>query len=341
MDKAFPQECIGALREHPVFIGGIARSGTTLLQSLLDGHPQLVVDPSESRFFLTFEPRSRHASKEQKAELVEQIIFQPKGRFLDPEGDHYRNYFTHISYASVREAFYRYLEQTSQQDSDYLSSAILAFGEVSGQLNEQSEYWVEKTIFNEWYAPLIFSWWKEAKFIHVLRDPRDVYATWKRRDANAARPLTSIDAFSYTWGKSAKLALNNQRRFGRERYLVVYYERLVQEPEGQIARIAQFLDIIEHMALLTPSKAGGKHRWNGNSSSDRHFAGISPISVGQWRKSLAGEEVTLLEVLLGDDMEQHGYQLETSSSTLLKIQALACRGKNLLRAIRDKFKTGK
>jgi hypothetical protein len=32
------------LAQRPLFICGLPRSGTTLLQGLLDGHPQLVVD---------------------------------------------------------------------------------------------------------------------------------------------------------------------------------------------------------------------------------------------------------------------------------------------------------
>ena len=43
--------------ERPVFVVGHRKTGTTLLQELLDGHPQLVVLPGESNHFLTFLPR--------------------------------------------------------------------------------------------------------------------------------------------------------------------------------------------------------------------------------------------------------------------------------------------
>ena len=341
MDEAMLRKHIDVLRERPVFIGGIARSGTTLLQSLLDGHPQLIVDPSESRFFLSFLPRSRHASKERKGELVEKIVFQPKNRFLDPEGDHYQAYFSHISYTSVRETFYRFLGQTSEHDADYLSSAVLAFAEASGYLNEKIKYWVEKTIFNEWYASVIFSWWGGARFIHVLRDPRDVYATWKRRDIRAGRSVTGIDAFLYTWRYSALLARKNQKRFGEDRYHIVHYENLTRWPESQIERIVQFLGIDKLQCLFTPTKAGGKYPWKGNSSHDKRFTRISSSSVGQWRESLTEEEVSILEVLLGVEMKKQGYQLETSPSMLLRVQVLPYQGRNLLRVIRGRLRKGK
>src|SRR6185503_18605589 len=49
-------ECASALEWllRPVFICGHQRSGTTLLQNLLDDHPQLLVLPSEGTYFASF-----------------------------------------------------------------------------------------------------------------------------------------------------------------------------------------------------------------------------------------------------------------------------------------------
>src|SRR5271156_6389735 len=45
--------------ERPVFICGHHRSGTTLLQRLLDSHPQLVVVPGEGTLFSSFKYLAR------------------------------------------------------------------------------------------------------------------------------------------------------------------------------------------------------------------------------------------------------------------------------------------
>src|SRR5215813_2734719 len=49
-------ECTAALEwlQRPTFICGHQRTGTTLLQNLLDGHPQLLVLPSEGTYFTSF-----------------------------------------------------------------------------------------------------------------------------------------------------------------------------------------------------------------------------------------------------------------------------------------------
>jgi hypothetical protein len=43
------------LIQHPVFVCGVHRSGTTLVRNLLDGHPQLVVLPSEGTYYTNLE----------------------------------------------------------------------------------------------------------------------------------------------------------------------------------------------------------------------------------------------------------------------------------------------
>ena len=48
-----------AFYERPVFVVGHRKTGTTLLQELLDGHPQLAVLPGESNHFNTFLPRKQ------------------------------------------------------------------------------------------------------------------------------------------------------------------------------------------------------------------------------------------------------------------------------------------
>src|SRR5436190_19798716 len=43
------------LAQNPVFICGVHRSGTTLTRDLLDGHPHLVVLPSEGTYYTNLE----------------------------------------------------------------------------------------------------------------------------------------------------------------------------------------------------------------------------------------------------------------------------------------------
>ena len=48
--------------------------------------------------------------------------------------------------------------------------------------------WVEKTTSSEFYATEIIKWFPNAKFIHLIRDPRDNFASlksgWEERYKN-------------------------------------------------------------------------------------------------------------------------------------------------------------
>lgn len=323
------------LEQRAIFICGVARSGTTLLQSLLDGHPELLVDASESRFFYTFLPQARRIPAAQRAELAERTFFLPRGRIFDPAGDHYKAYFSHIPYEAVREAFYRRLARSPQRYADYLTAAVLAYGEVTDQITGQTRWWVEKTIYNERYARDIFAWWPHARCIHMVRDPRDIFATWRARDVRQQRKPTTLDAFAYTWSGSARLAEQNRRRYGDDRYLVVRYEDLVQCPEQEIGRLVEFLGIHEHPALFRPSKVAGAFAWAGNSSRNETFAGIDTGSVGRWRSALTSDEVSMVEAMVAGGMRQLGYIRETQTSLAVHLKTLPYRALNVARSVRD------
>jgi hypothetical protein len=67
--------------ERPVFICGAHRSGTTLMQSLLDGHPELIVLPSEGTYLTSF----AYAARERPSVGdVDRFIAEWIARLIDP-----------------------------------------------------------------------------------------------------------------------------------------------------------------------------------------------------------------------------------------------------------------
>jgi len=69
--------------DRACFIAGSAKSGTTLLVSLLDGHSGLLVFPEETAYFPTVRRKYHHAGRgAQVRYLIEQaesrLLFAPK-----------------------------------------------------------------------------------------------------------------------------------------------------------------------------------------------------------------------------------------------------------------------
>ena len=62
------------IREKPVFICGHPKSGTSLLRSMLDNHPELIVYPEETYFFRKFLPMSQMLSLKEQLDLAEEHL---------------------------------------------------------------------------------------------------------------------------------------------------------------------------------------------------------------------------------------------------------------------------
>jgi hypothetical protein len=308
-----PRSEMTELRDSPIFIAGHPKSGTSLLRSLLDSHPELITYPEETNFFRSFLPKITGASLPEKLALSDQVlthIFEWNQNNPPPhQADYPDRDYSDIPVEEVRKATRQFVAGRFLHDGDILSAVMLAFGEVTGQLTSLSHYWVEKTPYNERYAAQIFNWWPDAKIIHTVRDPRDNFASYHRKHME-----WSPEAFAMNWVQSTKTGLRNRDRYGSDRYLLLRFEDLTNMPDARLADLCHFLGIDDHPSLRQPVR-GGKP-WGGNSMFADQFAEISASPVGRWAETLKPDEVASLEVIAGSVMQQLSYQLSTSLSTL-------------------------
>jgi hypothetical protein len=301
------------LRDSPVFIAGHPKSGTSLLRSVLDSHPELVAYPEETYFFRRYLPKLAGADLPQKLDLSDQYlthIFEwnqvnPPAHQADyPDRD-----YSYIPVAQVRQLVRDYVAERFSHDGDMLSAVILAFGKVSGQLTDVSRHWVEKTPYNEQYASQIFTWWPESRVVHTVRDPRDNFASYHRKHAD-----WSPEAFALNWVQSTQAGLDNHQQYGSDHYLLLRFEDLTSAPDAKLNQLCQFLGINDDPSLRQPVR-GGKP-WGGNSMFADQFTAISAAPVGRWTESLQPDEVATLELIAGPVMQQLDYPLQGNLASL-------------------------
>jgi hypothetical protein len=293
------------LSDRPVFICGHPKSGTSLVRSLLDSHPQLVVYPEETLFFRRFLPQARGLGLDEKLALADRLLIHLfEWNLIDPPphqaGMLDRDY-TDVSYEAVRQAMRDRIAEQYRHDGDLLCAAVLAFGEVSGQLTERTTRWAEKTPYTEHAAEQILTWWPEALFIHVVRDPRDNYLSYRRK-----HPEWSPATFGVSWSRSTRAGLTHQKAYGRGRYWVLRYEQLTHSPEETLEAMRQFVGIADHPILRTPTRNG--KAWRGNSMFGEQFQEISAASSGRWTKSMSADDLAVLEGLARRPMLEMGYE---------------------------------
>jgi hypothetical protein len=299
------------LRDCPVFICGHPKSGTSLVRSILDSHPQLVVYPEETIFFRHFLPNAEGLSLQQQLELADRCLIHIFNWNQDeptpsqtgfPDRD-----YSSIPYEAVRSQMKGLVESNYRHAGDILSAAILAFGQVSRQLGDSTRYWVEKSPYNEYYAKKIYGWWPEARCIHVLRDPRDNFASYRLK-----HPEWNAEFFSSNWNCSTKAGLQNRELYGDSHYLIIRFEDLVQSPEENLKKLTEFLGIQWNSSLTRPTRFG--EQWKGNSMFTDRFQGISTTPVSRWKENLSLPEAATIELIAKYHMSLFKYPRHTLKS---------------------------
>ncbi len=315
-------ECTNALDwlQRPVFICGHHRSGTTLLQNLLDGHPQLLVLPSEGTYFTSFRYVARNAPT---AQDLDRFAAEWIERFIDPNFEpHFRlgmsdaNRNPSIEFARSFFGWYAALRGRAPVQLTSLWALAAAFRTTTAPASAPHQ-WVEKTPQNERYVGHLASL-AGARFIQLVRDPQATLASLAA--IYRANRIGGFDAAAHARevGRSLRLALTNSRRL-HDRYMVLRYEDLIDEPVYAVERVRQFLVIASDAALLVPTANGRAVR--ANSAFSAGEAGV--IERARRPVALPAENSALLGAYAASAARALGYDL--AAPALLRRYAIRLR----------------
>ena len=304
-----PQEpvAVPGIYEHPVFVVGHRKTGTTLLLDLLDGHPELVVLPGESNHFVTFLPRiDGLAADEVAAEAQAWWIL----RLVSPSGippfwaagpwngkpDPYEVFSRNLLALVVAEP-----------RRDTLGLAAVALHAARGW-SGRPRAWVEKTPGQEHEVDAILARYPGARFLHVVRDPRGVAGAIARIDGQTGQRTDMVE-IGLTVGRSFAAAAANVERLGGDRYLVVRYEELVTEPQATMQRVARVAGIDWDDSLLTPT-VGGVPATANSAWSERQVTGtIESRGIDLGRETLSHRSSGIVCAGAGASARAVGYDL--------------------------------
>jgi Sulfotransferase family len=192
----------------PVFIGGMYKSGTSLLRAMLGRH---------SRLFAGLETQWLHERWEGDGLTSRQAWLERLSTFFDvPLSD-----------------LERVCRQACEVETclDYLMAFLAA---RAGKAR-----WIEKTPGNVGAIGRILTHWPRARILHIIRDPRDVYASMIE-----SRKWTNPEEFAGRWCATVAAARKWLAGQGgtHPSYCELRYERLVCAPEAQIRLLLAFLD---------------------------------------------------------------------------------------------------
>lgn len=263
--------------ENPVVIGGCARSGTTLMRVMIDTHPNIYCAPETGLLYFRTLTRRRIRKLSWKLDIPEEKL-KAMARRTD-------------SYFQFVEALFDHLKKRAGKPR-----------------------WGDKSPQNVLHLDRIFSHFLEARFIHMIRDGRDVacslrnFPRYRMVDGRRVElgTMNSLDQCVRRWVRDVEAGMRHR---GDPRYMEVRYEDLVESAEETLISVLEFLGepwderVTKYYEVGTPDRSDEKMLQNPGATKP-----IYRTAYGRWRKEFTEEDKRVFKSIAGDLLITLGYE---------------------------------
>lgn len=298
MKKAFSLEKVKAT---PVFfILGRPRTGSTLLRTLFDAHPQVII-PQEWPMLLLLHLQFGKVKYWDKSKLEEfyTALFQPLRisywSITNWPGIDLESLHSHILACEGEQTLETLLKVVYfHYNSFFDKQEIVLFGDKNPAISNHPE--------------LIAGIFPTARFIHLVRDYRDNLVSLLQVDFE----MPNVTLLTYRWRYSFNV-IEQSAALHPERFLRIRYEDFVRRPEPEFSRICQFLDIPFDPEIFNfHSRKAEIETTLPPEIVKRYFSSLmQPIDgskVGVYKQKLSARQIRIADLVAGKTAEKAGYQ---------------------------------
>ncbi len=179
--------------------------------------------------------------------------------------------------------------------------------------------WGDKTPGYCRSLPVLATMFPEGRFVHIIRDGRDVAVSLREMWFAPGRDIASLAA---KWRDDIEIA--RAAGLGDDRYLELRYEALVDDPGAELTRVCEFLSLAYEPAMLGFHERAAdrlrEHRERLSTEGDlvvsrerrlqQQQSTLEPVHgrfVGKWRSVLNGDELAEFEAVAGELLARLGY----------------------------------
>ncbi|MDF2438186.1 MAG: sulfotransferase [Bacteroidota bacterium] len=284
-----------------VFIVARGRSGTTLMQTLLDANDSVIL-PIESRLIIHLKQKYEKVNTWSQA-LIEDFITD---LYKDKK---FANYW------SVTEEQLR--KNIAPLPLDEITFPILCkvvyMSYPSPFVKGRIKLLGDKNPIYSIFIRELIEVFPNALFIHLIRDYRDNITSNRK-----VFKRQSIAQLANGW-KAYNTFIENYKREKPSNFYTLRYEDLVSDPNKYVPEICRFLKIEFNPRMLdfhTTIKEVKEEKY-AIEIEKIHPNIVNPVNTTQvekWRKSLTLEEIELADYIAGPDAERYAYKRETNKS---------------------------
>lgn len=260
--------------KKPVFIVGVPRSGTTMLWSILLRHPEF------------------RGEKEIPIWNAETSIFHKFPKVLE-------DFFMPGKWPFWNEYFVGDREKFNSWLIDCVRDFIVKAAEA-----RKAKRPLEKTPNHLENIDLIEKAFPQAKIIHIVRHPLDVFASMRKRSfVTAPRfdPWLKVSARQFAEDYERKVNKVDYYRGGLKIF-TARYEDLTKDAEIYVTQICNFLEIESDMSIIYGEKPTRKiHKFPFKSH-------VPVINSSMWRNCVSEAEASIIIKITRKTRKNHFYE---------------------------------
>jgi len=296
----------------PFFILGRPRSGTTLLTTLFNAHPNVRIAPEFPIMFFLYQRfrKVKHWDEATISSFVDHVF-----------------YFSKFNIRRV---------ENLKLDRDFLVSELLKYKDrASIQLflksinyyafsvyDKKETLWIgDKNPVYSLYAGRLRRIFPDAKFICIIRDYRDNFISIKKlaeKDVAVEAPVISLQVARWRYFISRFLKYKQQYP---DKYYILRYEDLVTEQEKTFRSLCSFLGITYDPSVFDfhKKKEETVSTYGDFIYEKFHENLLKPVNTGRmntWQNVLGESEVRMADQIAGKYADSLGYERKSKRFSL-------------------------
>lgn len=276
------------------FIVGSARSGTTLLQQILDANPTVII-PTESKLILHLKAFYQHETNwsDEKVEALLDDLYRER---------HFKQYW-HVKRNELSVQLKK-MPQDKRSFSSMCKAIYLSWNSIHAK--DEIKLIGDKNPVYAGFVPELMEVFPQAKFIHLIRDYRPVALS-----SVAAFAEHDIYYYAAAWKLQNELVEQEKGR-SPQKFYTLKYEDLVADKEKYAREVCNFLGIDFSTSMFDfHIKAKEAYAGKAIEGFERFHLGIlNPVAAPEketWKEKLSETEIRTLEYIVGSYGEKHQY----------------------------------
>ena len=278
-----------------LFIVGCARSGTTLVHRIVDAHPEIAITPEMHWITRPFKNQNRLVTPE----LVTELAGHKRFAQFEIPGEEFEGLLG------------------SGEAVPYPTFLRRVFG-LYGKINNKPLVGNKTPAYIRRMLDL-HALWPEAKFVHIIRDGRDVCLSvlnWKKADHIVGRYASweedPVSTTALWWERKVRKAREDGAALGPGLYHEMYYEDLVDAPERECKRLCEFLGVPYDDAMIRFHE--GRERVEPGRGAKSAWLRVTS-GLRDWRTEMPATDIQRFEAAAGNLLEELGYERTFSRPT--------------------------